>query len=148
MSATKSNPVFETYLFFEGRCEEAIEFYRRALGAEAGMVMRYKESPEPPQPGGVAPGSDNKIMHASLRIGQTSLLVSDGHCTGKANFHGFALSLRVQTEAEADRLFAGLADGGQVRMPLAKTFFSPRFGMVTDRFGVCWMVLASQPNAN
>jgi len=140
MSTTKSNPVLEPYLFFEGRCEEALEFYRHALGAEVAMLMRYNESPEPPQPGSLAPGSENKIMHASLRIGQTLLMLSDGRCAGKPNFQGFALSLGVPTEAEAERLFAGLADGGQVQMPLAKTFFSPRFGMVTDRFGVSWMV--------
>jgi PhnB protein len=148
MSATKSNPVFEPYFFFEGRCEEAIEFYRRALGAEVNFLMRYKESPEPPPPGVVPPGSENKICHASLRIGKTSLMASDGRCTGKPNFQGFALSLSVPTEAEADRLFAALAAGGQVQMALAKTFFSQRFGMVTDRFGVSWMVRVSQEGTN
>jgi PhnB protein len=89
------------------------------------------------------PGSDNKVMHASLRIGETSVMASDGRCTGKPNFQGFSLSLTVSAEAEADRLFAALADGGQVQVPLAKAFFSPRFGMVTDRFGVLWMILVA-----
>jgi PhnB protein len=144
MSTTKTNPVMEPYLFFNGRCEEAIEFYRKALGAEVEMLMRFKDSPEPPQPGMHPPGSENKVMHAGLRIGENSVMASDGRCTGKLNFDGFALSLRVKTEAEADRLFTALADGGRVQMPLAKTFFSPRFGMVTDRFGVLWMILVSQ----
>jgi len=131
----------EPYLFFDGRCEEAIEFYRRALGAEVNFMMRFKESPEPPKPGMCAPGSENKIMHATLRIGDTVIMASDGRCGGKPRFEGFGLSLAAADEAEADRLFAALADGGQVVAPLAKTFFSPRFGMVTDRFGVCWMLL-------
>jgi PhnB protein len=105
------------------------------------MLMRFKDSPEPPQPGCAAPGSENKIMHASLRIGETTIMASDGRCTGKANFQGFSLSLTVTSEAEAERLFSALAEGGQVQMPLAKTFFSQRFGMVTDRFGVGWMVI-------
>ena len=135
----------QPYLFYNGRCEEAIEFYRKALGAEVGMLMRFKESPEPPQPGMLPPGSENKIMHGTLRIGDTNVMVSDGYCQGKTDFEGFSLSLSVSREAEADRLFAALAEGGQVQMPLEKTFFSPRFGMVADRFGVSWMVLVPQP---
>ena len=131
----------QPYLFFDGRCEEAIEFYRKALGAEVSMLMRYKDSPEPPQPGMVPPGSENKIMHASLRIGDTTLMASDGHCQGKPNFDGFSLTVNAADEAEARRLFAALSDGGQVRMPLTKTFFSPSFGMLADRFGVGWMVI-------
>ena len=130
----------ETYLFFNGHCEEAIEFYKKILGAEVTMLVRFKDSPEPPQPGMVPPGSENKIMHASFRIGDTTLMASDGHCTGQTNFQGFSESLTVANEAEADRKFAALAEGGQVQMPLTKTFWSPRFGMVTDRFGVGWMV--------
>jgi len=143
MSTTNDSRAVEPYLFFEGRCEEAIEFYRRALGAEVGMLMRFKDSPEPPQPGSCPPGSENKVMHASFRIGQTTVNASDGRCAGKPSFQGFSLALRVPAEAEAERLFAALAEGGQVRMPLAKTFFSPRFGMVADRFGVLWMVLVA-----
>lgn len=134
----------QPYLFFDGRCEEAIEFYRKAIGAEAVMLMRYKESPEPPPPGMVPPGSENKIMHASLRVGDTTIMASDGNCQGQASFKGFALSLTPANEAEADRLFAALSDGGQVQMPLTKTFFSPRFGMVADRFGVSWMIYVEQ----
>jgi PhnB protein len=104
------------------------------------MMMRFKESPEPHPPGMLPPGAENKVMHASLRIGDAMVLASDGMCGGQSNFQGFSLSLTVRDEAEADRVFAALADGGEVRMPLAKTFFSPRFGMVADRFGVSWMV--------
>lgn len=134
----------EPYLSFEGRCEEAIEFYKKALGAQVEMLMRFKDSPEPPQPGCSPPGSEDKVMHASLRIGDSRVMASDGRCGGNPSFQGFALSLDAKTEAEADRLFNALADGGQVQMPLTKTFFSPRFGMVTDRFGVMWMVIVAQ----
>jgi len=140
MSTTQPQPVVEPYLFFDGRCDEAIEFYRKALDAEVGMLLRFKDSPEPPPPG-CAPPDSNKVMHASFRIGGTQIMASDGRNTGKPHFEGFALSLTVATEAEADRRFAALADGGKVQMPLAKTFFSPRFGMVADRFGVMWMVI-------
>ncbi len=130
----------EVYLFFNGRCEEAVEFYKKVLGAEVTMLMRFKDSPEPQQAGMVPPGSENKIMHVSFRVGDANVMASDGHCTGQTNFQGFSLSLTVANEAEADRKFAALADGGQVQMPLTKTFWSPRFGMVTDRFGVGWMI--------
>jgi len=130
----------QPYLFFDGRAEEAIEFYRRALGAEVVMMMRFRDCPEPAQPGMVPPGAENKVMHAALRIGDTMVLASDGRCLGHPEFRGFALSLTAADEAEADRMFAALAEGGQVQMPLSKTFFSPRFGMVADRFGVSWMV--------
>lgn len=130
----------QPYLFFDGRCEEAIEFYRQALGAEVTMLMRFKDNPEP-QPGMTPPGAENKVMHASLRIGESTVMASDGECHGQASFQGFALSLSASNEAEADRLFTALAEGGQIQMPLTKTFFSPRFGMVADRFGVSWMVI-------
>ena len=133
----------QPYLFFDGRCEEAVEFYRKALGAKVEMLMRWKDSPEPPQKGMCAPGSENKVMHASFRIGDTTVMASDGQCQGKPSFQGFSLSLTASNEAEADRLFAALADGGQVQMPLTKTFFSPRFGMVADRLGVSWMVIVA-----
>ena len=130
--------IVQPYLFFEGRCEEAIEFYKKALGAEVTMLMRYKESPEPAQ----APaGSDNKIMHAAFRIGETTVMASDGYCKGKPNFQGFSLSITAPDVARADKMFAALAEGGQVQQPLTKTFFSPRFGMVADRFGLGWMIL-------
>jgi PhnB protein len=130
----------QPYLFFDGRCEEAIEFYRKALGAEVTMLMRFKDSPEPPQPGTCPPGAGDKVMHMSVRIGETTVLASDGRCLGKPSFQGFSLSLTVPNDAEAERRFAALAEGGQVQMPLTKTFFSSRFGMVADRFGVSWMV--------
>jgi len=133
----------QPYLFLDGRCEEAIEFYRKALGAEVEMLMRFKDCPEPAQPGMVPPGSENKVMHSCLRIGDTRVMASDGHCLGKPNFQGFSLSLTVANAAEADRVFAALGSGGQVQMPLNKTFFSPRFGMVADRFGVSWMVIVA-----
>lgn len=133
----------QPYLFFDGRCEEAIDFYKRALGAEVTMLMRYKDGPEPSQPGMIPAGAENKVMHASLKIGDSVVMASDGHCLGKPNFEGFSLSVSVKNDADAERQFAALADGGQVRMPLAKTFFSSRFGMVADRFGVGWMVIVA-----
>ena len=140
MSTTTDNQIVQAYLFFNGNCEQAVEFYRTALGAQVEMVVRYKDSPEAAQPGAVTPGFENKIMHASFRIGQTTVMASDGCSAESAGFNGFSLSLSVRTEAEADRAFAALAEGGQVRMPLTKTFWSPRFGMVEDRFGVGWMI--------
>jgi PhnB protein len=131
----------QAYLFFEGRTEEALEFYKQALGAEVEMLMRFRESPDRPPPGMVPPGAEDKVMHSSMRIGETRIMASDGRCAGQANFQGFALTLTAADEREADRLFAALAEGGQVQMPLGKTFFSPRFGMVADRFGVSWMVI-------
>jgi PhnB protein len=131
----------DPYLNFDGRCEEAIEFYKKALGAEVTMLMRYSENPEPSPPEMVAPGSENKIMHSSLRIGGATVMASDGYCKGEPGFKGITLSLTVADEAAADRAFGALSDGGKVHMPLTKTFFSPRFGMVADRFGVPWMVI-------
>jgi PhnB protein len=136
----------QPYLFFDGRCEEAVEFYKARLGAKVEMLMRDKESPEPP-PGMVPPGSGDKIMHASLRIGDAVLMASDGNCAGKPSFTGFMLSLSARDEAEAERLFAALADGGQVQMPLSRTFWSPKFGMLADKFGVGWMVGVEAPEA-
>lgn len=128
----------QPYLFFDGRCQEAIEFYRQALGAEVGMVMRFKDSPVPES---VPAGGDDKVMHASLRIGETVVLMSDGMCKGNPAFQGFSLSLSPANDAAAQRVFAALGDGGVVSMPLAKTFFASSFGMLTDRFGVPWMVM-------
>jgi PhnB protein len=133
----------QPYLFFDGRCEEAIEFYKRALGAEVLMLMRFKENPELPPPGMVPPGSENKIMHASMRIGESEVMASDGRSMGNPEFQGVSLSLSVSSETEADRLFNALGEGGQVQMPIGKTFFSPRFGMVADRFGVSWMIVVA-----
>ena len=131
----------QPYLFFDGRCEEAVEFYRRALGAEVTMLMRFKDSPDPDMCPENSRVSGDKVMHMSLRIGETTLLASDGRCLGQPNFQGFSLSLTAPDDAEAERLFAALGEGGQVQMPMTKTFFASRFGMVADRFGVSWMVL-------
>jgi PhnB protein len=138
MSTPKS---IQPYLIFNGRCEEAIEFYRKALGAEIVMSVRFKDAPDPSL---IEPGAEDKIMHATLKIGGTIILASDGRCEKNSGFSGFSLSLAVETTEDADRFFAALADGGQVQMPLAKTFFSPRFGMVADRFGVSWMIIIPQ----
>jgi len=132
--------MIQPYLFFEGRCEAAVEFYRQALGAELLTLMRYRENPDPPPPDRLPPGSEDNIMHAALRIGETTLMMSDGFCSGQPGFQGFSLSLGVASQAEARQLFDALADQGQVQMPLGQTFWSPCFGMVTDRFGVGWMV--------
>jgi len=133
----------QPYLFFDGRCEEALEFYRNALGAQVQMLMRFKDNPEPPQPGMCPPGAEDKIMHACFRVGDTAVMASDGRCLGQPSFQGFSLSLTVPDGSEAERVFAALGDGGQVQMPLTKTFFSPRFGMIADRFGVSWMIIVA-----
>ena len=126
----------QPYLFFEGRCEEAVTFYRTALGAEVVALMRYKDSPDPAMSG----ASPDAVMHARVRIGSTELFASDGRGSGKPSFEGFALSIEVGDDADADRKFNALAQGGQVQMPLTKTFFAKKFGMVADRFGVSWMI--------
>ena len=130
----------QPHLSFEGRCEEAVEFYRKAVGAEVTFMARFKDIPGPQPPGSIPPGGENKIMHTSFRIGDSVLMASDGHCTGKGSFQGIQLAIQVKDAATADRVFNGLSEGGQVKMPLMQTFWSPRFGMVTDKFGVEWMV--------
>jgi len=128
----------QPYLNFNGRCEEALAFYGKALGAKIERVMHFKDSPDPSM---VSPGSENKVMHSRFRVGDAIVLASDGRCQGESNFQGISLTLTVPDEAEAEQRFTALSDGGQVQMPLTKTFFSPSFGMVADRFGVTWMVL-------
>ena len=130
----------EPYLFFNGRCEEAIAFYKEALGAEVLMQMRMNESPEPPQPGMLPPGFEQKIMHATLRIGETIVMMSDGNSNMQPSFQGFSLSIAAPDAVQAERLYNALSQGGKVHMPLGKTFWSPCFGMVADRFGVGWMI--------
>ena len=130
----------QPYLFYDGRCEEAIEFYRSALDASVEMLMRFEESPDPPPADKVPPGAGQKVMHAQLRVGDTVVMVSDGFCGGAPVFRGFSLSISATDEATAERLFTALAAGGEVQMPLGRTFWSPCFGMLTDRFGVAWMV--------
>lgn len=128
----------QPYLFFDGRCEEALEFYKRVLGAKVQMQMRFKEAPDQSM---VKPGSENKIMHSEVRISDTAIMASDGHCNGKPSFEGFSLSVDAASDAEAKRIFTALAEGGQVRMPMDKTFFASSFGMCADKFGVGWMVI-------
>jgi len=134
----------EPYLFFDGRTDEALAFYKEAVGAEVTMLMRYKDSPDPTPPGMLPPGSENRVMHASMKIGDSVVMASDGSCGGRPAFQGFSLTATVKTEAEADRAFAALSAGGQVTMPLGRTFFAPRFGMCTDKFGVGWMVILAE----
>jgi PhnB protein len=141
-------PVIQPYLFFDGRCEEALEFYKKALDAKVLMLARYKESPVPMEaPPGQPPPDGEKVMHARFSVGGSVVMLSDGPCKGKTSFEGFSLSIAVQSEADADRYFNPLAEGGRVVMPLAKTFFSPRFGMVEDRFGVTWMIIVERQGA-
>ncbi len=132
-------PIIQPYLFFGGRCEEALAFYTSTLGAEVEMTMRYHEAPDPPPPGMLPEGYENKIMHSSFRIGDHVIMASDG-CGGDAEFGGFSLSVSFATQEEAHRAFAALSDGGTVTMPIAQTFWSPLFGMLTDRFGLGWMI--------
>lgn len=133
----------EPYLFFEGHCDEAIEFYKTAVGAQVTMLMRYGDNPEPPQPGAPALPRE-KVMHSSFTIGSTTVMASDGMCSGKTAFNGFSLTIPVKTEADAERIFSALAAGGVVQQPLIKTFFSPKFGMLADKFGVGWMILVAE----
>jgi len=144
MSTLKSALV-QPYLFFGGRCDEAIEFYKKALGAQVEMIMRFSDSPEPTPPGMLAEGFEKKIMHSSFKVGEMTLMASDGCSPDEVGFNGFRLALSVPTEADADRFFNGLAEGGKVDMPLTKTFWSPRYGMVTDRLGLGWMVMVPAP---
>ena len=131
----------QPYLFFDGRCDEAIEFYKKTLGAKVEMLMRFKEAPDQSM---ISPGSAEKVMHSSIKIGDTMVLASDGRNTGNPNFQGFSLAISVKDEAEFDKTFNGLGNGGKVTMPPNKTFFSPRFGMLTDKFGVNWMMLVAK----
>jgi PhnB protein len=132
----------QPYLAFEGRCDEAIEFYKKAINAKVDTLMRFKDAPDQSM---ITPANKDKVMHAALRAGDTQLLMSDGRCTGSANFSGIALALSTTTDVDAERIFNALADGGKVNMPMTKTFFASRFGMLADKFGVGWMVLSS-PN--
>jgi PhnB protein len=127
----------EPYLSFEGRCEEALEFYKKAIGAEVTMLMRFGESPDKSM---LSPGSEKKVMHSSVKIGDSVVMATDGRNTGKANFQGISLSITANTDADAKRIFDALSDGGQLQLPLTKTFFASSFGMLSDKFGVNWMV--------
>ncbi|TDU70649.1 PhnB protein [Prosthecobacter fusiformis] len=135
MNSTTVQP----YLFFSGRCEEALEFYTTAIGAKVEMIMRFNESPEPTPPEMLAPGFENKVMHASFLVGSSQIMASDG-CGEADAFGGFSLSLNLANETEAASNFAALSEGGEVTMPLGKTFWSPCFGMLKDKFGIGWMI--------
>ena len=130
----------QPYLMFGGRCDEAVEFYRKSIGAEVEMLMRFKESPDEPPPGMMPPNWGDKVMHASIKFGDTQVMASDG-CETTSNFQGFSLALSVASEADAARKFGALSDGGKVTMQLTKTFFAKSFGMLTDKFGINWMVI-------
>lgn len=127
------------YLMLDGRAEEAIEFYKQALGASVEMMMRFKDSPDKSM---CAAGNENKVMHACIKIGGAPVMLSDGRNTGHPEFKGISLSVGAKDEAEADKMFAALGQGGQQQMPMSKTFFAKRFGMVADKFGVSWMIIA------
>jgi PhnB protein len=131
----------QPYIFFDGRCDEALEFYKNAIGAKVDMLMRYKEAPDQAM---VTPQSKDKVMHAAVHIGDTQILMSDGHCQGKPSFQGFSLTINAPSAAEADRQFKALSDGGEVRMPMGETFFAERFGMLADKFGLGWMIIVEK----
>lgn len=133
----------QPYLFFEGRTEEALEFYQSKLNAKVEFLMRYKDNPDPKYN---PPNSGEKVMHSCFRIGDTQVMASDGNCTGKPSFQGFSLTFNAADEADAKRRFSALAEGGQVNLPLSETFFAKSFGMVADRFGLNWMVMAGPKN--
>ncbi|MBI1177741.1 VOC family protein [bacterium] len=143
MNPPTNSTLVSPYLFFEGRCEEALNFYQKAIGAKLLFKMHYKDSPDQ---SGCPAGSGDKVMHMTFQVGQTLVLASDGRCSGKTDFNGFGLSLTVADAASSEKYFKALSEGGQVQMPLTKTFFSPSFGMVADRFGVMWMVYVQAPN--
>ena len=132
----------QPYVFFDGKCEEALEFYKRAIGAKVNAMMRWKEAPDQSM---VTAGQENKVMHGEFQVGETVILASDGRCMGKPSFQGFALTITADNDADAKRIFNALGDGGQVQMPLEKTFFASLFGMVADKFGVGWMVIVDLP---
>ena len=135
-------PLIHPYLFFGGRCEEAFAFYQKAVGAEIGMLMRHSDSPDPAPPGMLSPGFEDKIMHGEIRIGGSTVMASDG-CGEAVSFNGFSLALSLETASDAERVFNALAEGGEITMPLAKTFWSPSFGMLTDQFGLGWMIMVA-----
>ena len=132
----------QPYLFFDGRCEEALEFYKKALGIKVEMMMRFSDSPDPMPPGAIPPGAEKKVMHAAFKVGDTQVLASDGNCSGKPAFQGISLTVSARDDAHAKSVFSALAEGGDVSQPLTKTFFASSFGMLKDKFGLGWMVIA------
>jgi PhnB protein len=131
----------QPYLFFDGRCEEALDYYKKTVGADVTFMMRFKESPDKEACASMPPNAGEKIMHAAFKIGETLIMASDGMSSGNPEFKGFSLSIHSNSEAEADKLFNALADGGKVQAPISKTFFARKFGMVADKFGMNWMVI-------
>lgn len=146
MNTTQNYPVVEPYLYFNGNCEEALQFYVKAIGAKIETVVRFKDSPEPPPPGMLPPGFENKVMHASILIQGARVMMSDGLSADAPAFKGFSLALEAKDGEQARRWFDALADGGEVTMPFGKTFFAEHFGGVTDKFGVGWMVIVPNPD--
>jgi PhnB protein len=137
----------QPYLYFNGRCEEALKFYGKILGAEVTFMMRYKDNPDPQSKSCMAPGTEEKIMHSNVQIRDTQIMMSDGRCDGELpKFDGISLTLNVES-GEAETIFSGLGEGGQVQMPLCETFFADKFGMVADKFGVSWLLLAAKADA-
>lgn len=134
----------ETYLIFNGRCEEALNFYKEKLGAEVNCMMRFSENPDPASKAMITPGTENKVMHSLFRIRDTTLMAADSYYAGGVKFEGFSLTLNVADAAEAEKVFAALGEGGKAEQPLIETFFAHRFGMVTDKFGISWMILAEK----
>jgi PhnB protein len=134
----------EPYLYFNGRCEEALNFYRDAIGANILTLMRFNESPEPCAEG-MPQGYETKVMHALFTVGESKIMASDGMCSGDMKFEGVGLTLNADNDAEAERVFAALEKGGKVQMPITETFFATRFGMVADKFGVSWLVINAKP---
>ena len=130
----------QPYLDFNGRCDEALEFYKKAIDAKVGMTMRFKDSPDKSM---ISPGSEDKVMHTQFTVGDTTVMASDGRNSGQTNFNGIMLCISADNEAKADKLFNGLAEGGKVTMPMSKTFFASKFGMVADKFGVGWMIIVA-----
>ena len=139
MTVQQHTATVQPYIFFDGKCEEAIDFYKGAIGAKLDMMMRFKEAPDQSQ---MQPNTGEKVMHAAFHVGTTQVLASDGHCAGKPSFQGFGLALNAKNDAEAEQLFTAVGNGGQVLQPLTKTFFASKFGMVADKFGIMWMVIA------
>ena len=135
----------QAYVSFHGRCEEALEFYKKSIGAEVTGLMRWKDSPDETMKS--PPGYEEKVMHAAFRIGETELMADDGMGEKQAEFRGMTLAIEVADDAKAKRIFAALGEGGIVTMPLMKTFWTSSFGMLTDKFGVPWMVNVAAPKA-
>jgi len=131
----------QTYLFFDGRCEEAIEFYKAVFGADLLYSMRFREGP----PNLVTAENEEKIFHATMRFGETVINLSDDLKQERGSFGGFAILAHLDNDASAEEAFESLQEGGRVGMPIQEVFWASRYGIVTDRFGVTWKIQAGQP---